>query len=421
MDLKTLLDQETKHWKVDRSFIDRIISFERHFVNKREENVEFLGGVLLGRPRFRFFDADRDEFFDEYIELDDVLLRRKIHSLDEIDPNHKVSSDVFNIIGFYIVHRIEISQLSDRDKYQAQMAMLKILHYRFLSSLMAHYFQYEPDIRVAEAVYAQLNNRYALKRAGSWMKLIEMRCEDFLSEKSIHRRAIKDFEPFETPVGEPQKGSVKYMINDTQTRIKDIVKNLTEIFYQVRKSEIRVVTRDLYIDVEDQRLIRDLLRKESRYKRNAQQLIRDRNTFIRKELTDLIERLTQTMPSNRFHQALIYLTENVGHRGDKDIEPWVDRIITHAIEYLRENQSSLNNSIAYAQLLQRLRSAYMSSRSKNQILLEIRDTGNDLIARALNTRNKNVISSVRTGVALYIVLRTFVYEQYTQESMDYCA
>lgn len=413
--VKSILDEEMSHWDGEsKSLAQALVRYERHFVNKREENIEFLGGVLLGRPRFRFFDGDRDEFFDDTLELDDVLLRRRIHSLPDVDPSHKVSADVFNITCFYLAHRLRVSDIDKELSYKGQVSVLRVLHYRYLSSMMAHYFKYEPDKRVAEAVYSQLNNRFSLKRAGSWYNLITQRCEDVLSSSSIHADTLDRFEPYASESGRSQRGSIKYLINDTQSRIKDVINKLTELFYEVRKSERRVISRDVYIQLEERQQIRDLIRSESQLRRSALTVLRDPDSFVRESLLEVITQLMPNTPRERLTKVLRYLSENIGHRGDKDIELFVDELITHAIEYLDENRKKFGGSLSYTALLQRLRSVYMSSRSQNRLLLSIRDRGNKLVARSLGTNNKNIVSSVRTATSLYVVLRTLAYQQYNE-------
>ena len=417
--VKSVLDEETTHWKIDDDFVKSICQFERDFVNKRSENIEFLGGALLGTPSFRFFQIDREEYFDDYLELDDVSIKRRIHRLDEVTPEHLVSSDIFNIISFYVVHRLEISDLDEDKKIKGQVCALKILHYRFLTSLMSYYFPYEPDKRLVEAVYAQLNNRFALKRAGSWYQLIENRCYDTISDESIHKKTLKTFSPYAGEEGEGQRNTVVYLINDTQTRIRDVVKNLTEIFYRLKDQEVRIAKRSSQVKLDEETQIRDLIRRESQYRRYAKDVVGDKVSFIREELKEVIEHFVYSVSDHHFQRTLEYLSDNVGHKGDKEIEPFIDQIIYHALDYAREQRhKSGTQNIRLGELIQRLRGAHMSSRSKNEHLAHIREHGNRIVSRALDTRNKNVISSVRTGVSLYIVLRTFLMSHYSQESFE---
>lgn len=403
--IQDVFDQESQHLTIDRRFAKSIVQFERRFVNQRQENLEFLGGVLLGTPKFRFFDSDRQSWFDELLEIDDVVLRRQIHGLSEVDPTHKVASDPFNLSVIYIVYRLFITDLKDDERYAAQMSALQLLHYRFLSSLMAHYLPYEPDRRVVEAVYAQLNHRYSLKRAGSWMALIQSRCEDILSQDSIHYKTLRQFQPY--------KDGIDYLLNDIQGRIREIVKKLIDVFHQVRQSEIRVMKRSTTVELDGELHIRDMVRSDQRYRRYIHQVVRDQPSFIRDDLVQVIESLVYTLSHRHFMAGLRYLSDNAGRDADPRIDEFVDEIIVHALDHLQQNRQDFNRRLDLGMILQRLRSVYMSSRSKNPSLLKIRDLGSQIFSDALETRNTNVISSVRSGCMLYIVLRTLAIDHFT--------
>lgn len=404
--VKSVWDEETTHWKLDRSFAKKIVQYEHQFINQREENLEFLGGALLGTPRFRFFDSDRERWFDELLELDDIGLRRRIHGLSEVDVNHHVSSDVFNLSVLYLVHRLFHSNLSEKERHAGQMSALKVLHYRFLSSLMAHNFKYEPDRRIAEAVYAQLNYRFSLKRLGSWGALIHERCEDILAEDSIHYKTLHEFEPF--------VGGINYSLNDIQGRIREVVKKLVSLFYEIRDTDVRVSHKSAHVELDGDVELRDIIRTEQKYHRYIFDVLIDRSTFIRSELTEVIEQMMHTMSPKHFHAALVYLSDNAGKRGDRNIEPFVDEIVVHLFEYMRKNKQDFRRNVNLGQILQQLRSIYMSSRSRDPSLMKIRELGQKIVEKAIDSRNPSVISSVRTGCMMYIVLRMLTMNHYTQ-------
>ena len=406
--IKEVFADEMKHLKIDVKLVKTISQFERYFVNKNEDHIAFLGGNLLGTPPMRFHTSDRNAWFDEVLQTDDVVLRNELHSLPTVDPTQRVRTDVFNLSVVWLVHAIHnASGLSSRQKEQGMMDALRAMHYRFLGSLMAHYYPYEPDRAIAEATYAALSYKFSIKQHGSWAALIEARCEDVLSRGSIHASTIDKFDDDE---------QIQRMISDVQGRIREVVKKMTAIFHRVKDSPTRISSRSNMIDLGGEMHVRDLARQNSRYKRYIHTTLTDRATFIRGQLTGIVANVMHTMPERHLNSALEYMADNYGRRGDPKIQELVDETLLHAFEYINENRREFRNSIDLATLLSRLRSLYMSSRSTDASLLKMRELSLAIARRAVKSNNKSLLASVRTGCMLYIVLRTFSMTYFSQGS-----
>lgn len=404
--IREVFEQEMQHLKIDLKLVKTISQFERYFVNKNEDHLTFLGGNLLGTPPLRFHNSDRNLWFDEIMQVDDVVLKNELHSCPSIDPSRNVQSDVFAHSVVWLVHALYTSSsLSARQKEQGMMDALRVLHYRFLSSRMAHYFKYEADREIAEATYAQLSYKFALKQKGSWAALIESRCEDILSRNSIHMKTIERYD---------DDKDILYMITDIQGRIREIVKKMTVVFYEIKKSPTRVQSRSSLIDLDGQMHVRDLSRKSSQYKRYIHSTLNDRQTFIRSELVKIVGDIMHTMPDRHLMAALEYMSDNYGRRGDPKVGQLVDETLLHAFEFMAENRHEFRNSVNLSLLISKLRSLYMSSRSSDASLLKMRDLSLAIVKRAVRSNNKSLLASVRTGCMIYIVLRTFTMGYYSQ-------
>tara|TARA_B100000929_G_scaffold290836_2_gene286161 strand:- start:7838 stop:9112 length:1275 start_codon:yes stop_codon:yes gene_type:complete len=403
--IKDVFKSECGHLKIDSRFVKRIMQYERDFVNRSEDHIEFLGGVLLGSPPLRFHTSDRHEWFDEVIQTDDVILKNEIHALPSVNPEHKVISDVLNLSVAWVLHALFNSKdISASQKESGMMAALKILHYRFLSSLMAHYFKYEPDRRILEAVYAELNYKFSLKRYGSWAKLIEARAQDIISAGNIHRDAIAKFNDDER---------IQYLLSDTQGRIREVVKKMYRVFVEVAQSGSRVNTKSSTIDIDGDIHVRHLIRKHSQYKRYIHSVISEKRSFIRDDLVSIIGDGMHTMPERHLVSALEYMSDNYGYRGDRRVEELVEETVLHAFDFINANKKEFNRNLNLALLLSRLRSLYMSSRSTNPSLLKIRELALGVVEKSVKSNNSSLLAAVRTGLLLYIVLRTFTMDYYS--------
>lgn len=404
-DIKKIFENHLKHLKFQQELAQALRYEQRDFVSRRTENMEFLGDKLIGTPKFRFIESDRARVFDSVLELDEFPLRRELHRVDVLDPERrKVASDAFNLTCLYLTHRFNQANIGRDLRHETQKAILRLLHYRFLGSLMAHYFPHEADRRVAEAAYTRLNYRFDLKKTGSWMKLIDYRCEDILSDSSIHKRTLERFDDDE---------AIVRTINDIQGRIREIVKKITAIFYEVKEASEKIKTRSSTVEIEQEVHIRDLVRKETNYKRYVYSVMGDRPTFIKQDLMDIAIELIHTCPEHRLKMALGYFSDEQGRGGDPRIAEFITGLTNHLFRYVRNQQGQMGRSVTISTLLVRLRSLYLSSKIRDRELIETRELGNEIIRDAIDSKNKALIASVRSAVMIYIVLRMFSMEYYT--------
>lgn len=402
--LKEVFSEEMKRLSIDSSLVRDIGKYERNFVNRSEDHVTFLGGVLMGTPPLRYHQSDRNTWFDEILKADDVVLKNEINAVPHIDPTHKVATDAFNLSVVWLLHAMTNSQkLSARQKEEGMLAALRVMHYRYLSSLMSHYFRYEPDRSVVEATYAALSYKFALKREGSWAALIEARCRDIISPDGIHAKTIQRFD---------NDDQIQYVLSDTQGRIREIVKKMYKVFDEVRKSTTRVKSRGSLVQIEGETHVRDLIRGQSALKRYAHTVMEDKSTYIRPELLRIVSDAMHTMPERHLESALEYMADNYGRRGDRNVGDLIDEVVLHALDFISDNRREFSRSMDLALLLSRLRSLYMSSRSTDPALLKMRKLSLSIVKKSVKSNNESLLASIRTGIMMYIVLRTFTMNYY---------
>lgn len=46
--IKQVLDSQFDHLPIDKKLLDRILKYERDFINKNEDHITFFGGHLMG-------------------------------------------------------------------------------------------------------------------------------------------------------------------------------------------------------------------------------------------------------------------------------------------------------------------------------------------------------------------------------------
>lgn len=403
-DVKPIFEEEMSHLKIDVHLVKRIVDFQVGFVNKNEDHMTFFGGNTTGVQIVRFMPADREKWFTDVIQADDITLEEKLRALPAINDKFHISSDTFNLSIVWILHAIKNSPLlTDKQKKMGMMSAALVLNYKFLTSLMYWWFKYLVDPEVAQVVYAQLSLKFALKQHGSWQAVLEFRCESLLAENSIHADTIKDFYV---------DGDIVYMLNDTQGRIRDMLKNIYGVLDRVSKQKTRIFSTSATFEFEGEEILKDKTKNLAGYTRYMHSIVSDKNTFIKDELIIVISNIQHTMSSKHLVKTLQWISDNYRGNSTVSLEAFVDSVLVHSFSYLSDHRNLVRQTNDLAQLIGNLRGVYMSSRSTDVELLDVRQSAEDIVVHATGIRNESAIASIRTGLLLYVVLRAYSMHHY---------
>lgn len=404
--IKGIFERNCGDLVFDKKLAKKIKDFQIGFVNKNEEHMVFFGGNLTGVQVVRFTSQDRDKWFGEIIQADDVSLEDELLKLPIINPNWHVATDIFNHSCLWLIHRFLTSDLlTEKERHAAALDCALVLYYRFLTSLLFRYFRYPADARTAQATYAQLSYKFAIKKYGSWYATLEARSENLIEPNSLHSNTFKEF---------TQDLDIVYLVNDSQGRIRDMLKNIYSVFKSTHTQGIKIKTTSSVAEHDGEQILKDKTKNLSNYTRYLHSVISDKDSFIKEELTDLIVKIMHTMPPKLFIDTLEWCSVNYKYASDKNVETLVDETLTHSFQYLTNNRNILKDNTDLAGLLSKLRGVYMSSRSTDEDLIKIRRLSEKIIKQATNSKSENAIASVRTGLMLYIVIRAFTMNYYSR-------
>jgi hypothetical protein len=404
--IKSVFAGLTTHIVIDAKFIQRIRDFAQGFVNRNEEHIGFFGGNLLGVNPIRFLPRDRDSWFDDVLTIDDLQLQDELHSLDTIETHRKIASDVMNHSCAWAIYAIlNSTHLSPAQKEQGAIDTLLVLQYKYLSSILAHDFKYPADKAIALATYDALSQKFSLKACGSWSALLLKRAQNTLAHNSIH---------YQTLITHESDVAVVYFLNDTQGRLREIVKSLCTVFYRIKNSPLRYGTTKSTVEVDGITLLKDVQRNSSMYIRYFHNIVDDKQSFVRDELVRVICDAMYTMSPTWFNEVLTWISIN--HRVPaiaKDIDTLAEETLIFAYDLISNNQALQGSQGGLVNILTKLRALYMASRMADPVLVKTRDLAEHLVQQAVKTKNSTVIASLRTGLLLYIVLRSFSMKYYT--------
>lgn len=403
--IKQVFDDECKELDVGLKLAKRLHAYQVGFVNKNDDHIKFFGGNLLGVQTVRFTESDRDRWFNEIIEVDDGPLEERLLALPTVNENFHVSSDTMNLSCVWLAHTLfNCKTLNDEQKKDAMIDVILVLQYKFLTSRLYRHFRYPADPATAEATYAQLSYKYAIKVYGSWSALFQARAEEVISKESIHYNTITKMD---------HDLDVVYMLNDTQGRIRDMLKNIYDVFLRIHQQGIRISSVSAVIEHDGAQILKDKSKTLLSYGRYLNSIITDKNSFLREELITIIEKLMHTMPPKLFRETLLWMSQNYRQNGAGVIEEVLNETLIHSFDYLSHNRDLVRNTTDLAELLTKLRGVYMSSRSTDPALFSLRNKMELIVKDATGNKNSSLIASVRTGALLYIVLRAMTMKHYT--------
>lgn len=404
--ISKVFDEECKDLQIDKDLVRRLNTYQNAFVHKNSEHQDFFGGSTTGVQVVRFLPADRNRWFDEILEINDTLLEEKLHALPTVNTDWLISSDAMNLSCAWLAHAVfKSNKLNDKQKHDALIDIFLVLQYKYLTSILYRFFKYPADRETAEATYSLLSYKYALKVHGSWSAVLRARAEEIISKDSIH---------YDTIVKMDDDKDVIYLLNDTQGRIKDMMKNIYDLFIRVSQQGIKIATvTAVTTDHDGEEILKDKTKSMTVYGRYIRSVIIDKNSFVRTELTNVIEKIMQTMPPKLFNMTLEWMSINYSQVNTKIIDEVLEETLLHSFDYLGTNRELIRNNTDLSNLLAKLRGVYMSSRSTDQALIALREKTEKMVRMAVETKNESVISSVRTGVLLYIVLRSFTMKHYS--------
>lgn len=399
-----MLDEETKGLVLDKKFILRVKTFSIGFMTKNLEHIRFFGDILIGANRIVWSQEDRNEFFEDTLDgLDFLTIRSELQSCEAINTKFKVSSDVTNNVIMYLVHKLSKTRgLSPALIKEGQLYLLYIMHYRFLCSLQTHYFPHLADESIARAASSTLSNQYLLKQCGSWQKWIDRRAEDIIKVPSLHSRTLSLYN---------DDGDIVDMINDIQGRVRQTYKYLSKVFHDVHEGNNRITSTSAMLETEDGAIVKDQSNGFVSFLRYINDTIPDSHSFIRSELVEVITSINTTMPKDSFQEALDYISDNYTSKRSKVLEPIVNELVIHALNYVTAAKLPLNDLKG---VIIKLKSIYTSSRTEDVKLLEVKSSLDKELKSAVPARRHTAIPSIRTGVMLYVVLRTLTMKYYQQ-------
>ena len=400
---KQIIEKYTADIKIDKKLADEVKSFLNKVISKNEEHIAFFGGNLTGVYNIHFTTMDKNELMlDIFNGVDDLALRKEIRALEYVGSSWVVATEPVTLVCLYLAHRFKKSDLSDNLKRSAMMDLAMIVHVRFITSLHSYYFPYNFPEATAIAAYTALSRKYTLKQEGTWYKTLIKRCEDFLFNQDTWQKTMNTYAPDEELIA---------MYSDLQLRMRSMIKNIADVSYRLHNDGVGMDQEKATISTDDGLKVRDINRLHSTYHDYFLSVAAEPRALIKSELISIVGDAVTTMPEPPLYDVLVYMSKKVNER-DRQCTKLIDETLIYVFNYLQSEGIGDDALRDLAFLIEKIKSMITASRTNDKHVLEMRKLADKIVKKGCATRSASALSGLRTGIILYIVIRTFTKDHY---------
>ena len=399
--LKDVFDVHLAHVKFDNKLAKALYQYQIGYINRNHEHLEFFGSNLLGVHVVRYKDSDVLKMYNDILDVDYQDLTEDIRKVDTINHEFKVSGDVFNLTMMYLIHKFLTSDLLDEKTSQrAAYDVGLIFFYRCIAAILSYYFRYPADPKIAQAAYANLTNKFLIKKLGSWHKVMDYRASDLVDKSGIHYKNLLTF---------TNDLATVYAINDAQGRIRDLIKNYYAEFIKVHAQGNNIaVTSGTYFDAEGEETIKEKTKSVEQYVTYMKNTIIDKPTFVKDELVSIIVSINTNTSFRMVKSTLNWLCDHYNEgKLHKEIDSFMGTVIVQSL-YMIQNNMESKHLRDYPYILTTLKNLYLSTRTSDKDIDKIRKEGSYLINRANPGISESLVLATRTSIILYLTLRALI-------------
>lgn len=381
---------------IDQKLVDAVFRYQTDFLNKDAEHLAFFGSNLIGVHAIRFRTSDAVKFFRDVLKMDYVTMERALKTVTTIVQEYKVTSDAMNLTLMYLIHRIGTAgKLSEKARKRGMYDTALIFFYRCIAIRQSEYFHFPADPKIAQAAYAALSNKFLIKKLGTWKAVMEYRATELLDPKGLHYTKLISF---------TDDMAVTYAISDSENRVRNLYKAYCAVFHKAHSEGDRIDSASAtQLDLEGVEKLRERIHATEQGINYLRMTVHDRHSFVKMELIDVILKINTNTSQRMLTATLTWLSVHINdQKWHGKIDDYLRLIVIHSFHLLEE--MDMKGLRDYPALLIALKNLYLSTRSQDRELLEIRKLGDSLLKAANGSMNNSLMMSTRTATILYITL-----------------
>lgn len=282
---------------------DTILNIQRFRVSfeTRGSHPLALNSLTLGVYPIYFTPNDANVLFD-ILGTPQHILQQAIANATYIDPSWNIASDTVGHAVIWTVHKLmDDTTLLESDRHAGQLALLKILSYRYFTSVVNRVFPHGANKGTMEATIAGLSNKFDIITYSSWKNVIEKACENILSSDSIHAETLRKYQDDKGIVG---------LLSDTQTKIRRRIVLVANAYYENIEAGNTIGSYDhIGKDVEGKKIIFSSTSTFDNITTGLYSQIQSPSRFIDSELVNMLSKQFSYLNAGTFRSILVAFCE----------------------------------------------------------------------------------------------------------------
>lgn len=388
-----------------RAVVGSVISFEIERAHALALNTNVLGVHPIAftpahySALFRTFDLSEDR-----IRAD---IKRRIPA---IRPEWKVVSDPFNLLSIWLLY-LSGMYLKGPTKTAFDMAVSKMLCYKFFTSLVKNFFRHGAKEAYMLATLESLNNRFDIIRYGTWRGVIEAQCADLIAESSPHVDTLKSM---------VDDAKVIYVLSDMQTRLRQKLRLIANVYYEVEKRGEKIGSRSTTdTDLEGEKTISQMVSQTDSIISRMTVEVANVHRWYDRRLTDVVVARFSALSASHLGMVLELMSARASMQQQSKqttltkkqsdgstiyigVPLLVSTVVRTIYRYCINNGVDVTNK---AKVYTTMQSAFSASRTSDRDILDIKESVGALVSDAQVSQRPATLSSLRLAVVLYIVAK----------------
>jgi hypothetical protein len=380
----------------------------------RDHHVEALNTPMLGVAKAYFTNKDRVALFNIF-EVDPLEFETAILECPTVKKEYKVSSDEYNVFTIWLLHLIHRSKtLSDKDRELGMLLVMKMLHYKFFTSLVNHNFPHGANAEIMAATIDNLSAKFDIKQeaTSTWKLVVEERSRDVISKDSIHWETIDRF-------GDDNK--ILYVITDIQTRIRTRIVLVVQQYYTQREKGIRIASSNMVNEIDGEKIIRSL---EGSYDAMIETLcnqVINTSKFMKHDYIAFVSKLSLLVREDMLRDLLVKFSElateqyrnhdqnKVSSAKTGELYIGYRILITNIIQKtyracITDKSVNVRSKLA---ILDKTRTIYRSSRIADPDILKIKASVEAFVQTHSGYTRDATVAALRLALIQYLIMLSF--------------
>lgn len=404
-------------------FIRNLIEYCTMFETKNEHSAA-LNTYLLGIVPIFFTNVDRSVFFSIIGGVSEKKIKEVLRYAPGIEPSWIVLNDPYNQMIVYTAHRVIMSTVSEELKEQGLLVLFKMLHYKFFTSLVFHFYKFGANKDTMESVIKSLSAKYDIVKYGTWKKVIEVRSRDIFSTNSIHFGTIYNFK---------YDADILYIITDIQSRIRQKIRTINQIYRDQKEKGDEIRSYGLVDEIDGQKVITSSTNILDMMLSSMIQQIQSPARFIDDELIHVLSQQYSTVnestfriivsmfselasiqvSSGDFEKVSIFKNENeYGEEVQFEIYEGLGNLTRELLQKsYRKCMIDKVNMSSKIEILTKVKNIFSSSRISDESIVTIKRSFTYFVSNCGETTRAATVASLTIVLILYIIIKSFDYLQ----------